>query len=558
MSGGQNSKALNVTKRLRWRIVLALLTAALLPLFLAGFGSWVVFRGMLEQKSSELMMSVVESHAKAIESHLAEQLHLLELAASSFDLKEIASSDRLSKLLIDLNQSSSTGFVDLGIIDDNGNHAAYVGPYDLRDRNYAEAEWFREVMESGTHISDVFLGYRKVPHCIIAVKAPSKDKPWLLRATINSEQFDRLVETEVLGEGSYAYIVNGEGSYQTTPLVGSLLDSKLEPMIGYHRGVRQSRIDVDGVEKIRATAWINGGRWMLGVEQDVKAIQAPVDKAIAYGALVVAFAVLLLVLTTFFATWHLTGQINKATAERDEMSLAFLRSAKLASIGELATGLAHEINNPLAIISAEHTNISDLIQLSDNSPTWRDEIRDSVKRCKEQVRRCAGITSKMLQFGRKSDSAVEPTDIVPRLSEIVDLLNRHASVRNVQIDCTISGDIPRVLADPIELEQVLINLINNAIDAMPAGGKITISAHRQDEYVQLDVSDNGVGIASQDLDRVFEPFYTTKPPGKGTGLGLSVCYGIVQSWGGRIRADSRVGEGTTIHILLPFHSSKNG
>jgi two-component system NtrC family sensor kinase len=292
---------------------------------------------------------------------------------------------------------------------------------------------------------------------------------------------------------------------------------------------------------------------MLGVEQNIKTIQAPVDRAIAKGAMVVAIAVLLLVLTTFFATWHLTGQINKATAERDEISRAFLRSAKLASIGELATGLAHEINNPLAIITAEQANMSDLLDSSDNDSIRRDEIKDSLKRCKEQVKRCAGITSKMLQFGRKRESSVQPTDIVPRLNEIVDFMNHHAGARSVQIDCRLGSGLPSVLVDPIELEQVLVNLINNSLDAMPSGGKITIAARREDDFVRLDVSDNGVGIDAKALDNIFEPFFTTKPPGKGTGLGLSVCYGIVQSWGGRMRAESKVGQGTTVRIFLPLH-----
>ncbi|MFH1573124.1 MAG: ATP-binding protein, partial [Acidobacteriota bacterium] len=238
--------------------------------------------------------------------------------------------------------------------------------------------------------------------------------------------------------------------------------------------------------------------------------------------------------------------------QKEEMTRAFMRSAKLASIGELATGLAHEINNPLAIISAEQTNISDLLWEPEATPDWKKQVQESVKRCKAQVQRCANITSKMLLFGRKQESRLELTDIVPRLEETVNLLERHARVRNIKISLDTAAHLPRVMVDPVEFEQVLVNLLNNAIDAMPQGGEIVIRAYPKQNSLMMDVADQGVGIPPDRLERVFEPFYTTKPAGQGTGLGLSVCYGMVHSWGGRISADSTVGEGTTVTVKLPL------
>ncbi len=558
MTASEISKSAGSAKALRWQILVALLVAALLPLVISGFGSWIVFRNMLQQKSLELMTTVVKGHADAIEAHLSERVHLLELAARSRSLEEAASTVKLQRLLEDLNQSSNSGFVDLGIIDTSGSHLAYVGPYDLSGRNYRETEWFKEVMVSGSYISDVFLGYRQLPHCIIAVKAGAGDRPWILRATINSDQFDRLVESEILGEGSLAYVVNREGLYQTSSPLGSLLEKAPELPVRHHLGVLQHKVNVRGTEKIRATTWMNGDRWMLGVEQDLETVQAPVDRAIADGAQVVAIAVLILIITTFLATRHLSTRIDKANAERDEMTRAFMRSAKLASVGELATGLAHEINNPLAVISAEQTNVSDLLQESETNPEWLDQALKAVERSREQVRRCAGITQKMLQFGRKRESDLGPVDIAPSCSATIELLKRHAAVRNVQIESDIDKNLPKVLADRIELEQVLVNLINNAVDAMPDGGTVELRAFRDGREVHLEVADNGIGITPVDIDRIFEPFYTTKPPGKGTGLGLSVCYGIIQSWGGRIWAQSDQGRGTVVHIHLPIHGTKGG
>ncbi|MBM3791550.1 MAG: hypothetical protein FJW35_14545 [Acidobacteria bacterium] len=517
---------------LRWRIVTVLLFAALLPLALTGFGSWIIFGRLLERKSVESMENTVLNHAHAIEAYLDESVHLLQLLVETNSIEELSTAGRLQELSVFLNRTTGGRFVDLGVIDADGRHLAYAGPYDLQDRNYREADWFEEVMIRGVFVSDVFLGFRQFPHCIIAVKASQGLRPWILRATINSERFEVFVRTGDLGEGSDAFIVNSEGLYQTPPKGGARMDRY--PGLGeVHRGVRDDRTTIDGVTKLKVTTWINDSRWALVVEQNLDTIRAPVNQAILQGAWVVLVAIGLLVLTTFLATRHLSRRIDQANAQREEMGHAFLRSAKLASIGELSTGLAHEINNPLAIISAEQTNISDLLKEMAGPSETRELALASAERCKLQVQRCANITRKML------------------IKEIVNLLQRQARLRNVAIITDIENDLPRIYVDPVEFEQVLVNLINNAMDAIPDGGEIRIRARQDEDQVHLEVRDNGTGIAADDLARIFEPFFTTKPVGKGTGLGLAVCYGVIHSWGGRIRAESELGKGTTMHIHVP-------
>ncbi len=542
--------AFSKQKTLRWRIVATLLIVSILPLVVAGFGGWIVFGELLEQKALEQMRILVSGHAKAIESNISNRTHLLHLLAQSHSIDNICNSEQLQDFLSDLNQSSDGGFIDLGVIDIKGNHLAYVGPYKLEDKNYRETDWFKEVMVQGVFVSDVFLGFRLVPHCIIAVKSTKGKSPWILRATINSQRFDELVKTGVSDKINDAFIINKEGIYQTTPRVGSLLDKSPLSVIDFNRGVNDQRITQNDTTWIIVNSWVNNDRWILIVKQELATVLEPVNQAIAKVAGVVIIAVAILIITTFLATWHLTNQIDKAHAEREEMSRAFIRSAKLASIGELATGLAHEINNPLAIISAEQTNISDLI--SELKADESEQIINSVDRCQAQVQRCASITRKMLQFGRKQESNPEPTDITPRVKDVINLLERHANVRNIKIESEIEHNLPEVLVDQIEFEQVLVNLINNAIDALPNGGKISIRTHMEKNGAHLVVQDNGIGIPTEVLERIFEPFYTTKPAGKGTGLGLSVCYGIVYSWGGRIKAESVQGEGTKIHVFLPL------
>lgn len=543
-------------KTLRWRIVVVLLAVSFLPLIVAGFGVWFIFGNLLEEKALEQMRTLVQGHGKAIESTLGNRIHLLQILAETNPIDDFKSADHLQSFLADLNQFSDGGFIDLGVIDANGYHLAYIGPYELLDKNYKDADWFKEVLRKGAYVSDVFLGFREVPHCVIAVKSSEGRFPWILRATINGQRFDELVKTGVSSQTNDAYIINRHGIYQTTPDKGRLLEKSPLEILDYHPGVKDQRITLDNTEKIIVTSWVNDNRWLLVVEQDLAVVKKSVHQAIAQIAGIVIIAVILLVITTFFATWHLTNLIDKANAEREEMSRAFVRSAKLASIGELATGLAHEINNPLAIISAEQTNISDIASDLTGNSDESEMIVDSVKRSQSQIRRCADITQKMLQFGRKQESKLELTNLVPRMHETLNLLERRAGVRNIKLESEIEDQLPRVMVDPIEFEQVLVNLINNSIDALPNGGVIRIKAYARKDLLHLEVIDNGVGIAPDDLDRIFEPFFTTKPAGKGTGLGLSMCYGIVHSWGGKIAAESTKGKGTRMIIMLPLPSQQ--
>ncbi len=537
---------------LRWRIITVLLAVSILPLLLMGVGAWFVFGRILEEKSLELQRTVVESHAGAIETYLADRIKSLRLFAETQGLEELTQAQYLSGLFDCLNRTSNNGFIDIGVIDSEGNHLAYVGPYDLLDKNYRDAEWFKEVEIQGRYISDVFLGFRNVPHCVIAVKSGNGSKPWFLRATINSDQMDAFVSAGMLGETGDAYIVNRAGLYQTTPRDGSLLEQSPFKNPAYFKGVQNRKEMMNGSLKIQVTTWLNQNNWLLVAQQDAWEIRAPVNRAVASGAVIVVLAMGVIVITTYLATRHLTRQIDRANARREEMFHAFMRSAKLASIGELATGLAHEINNPLAIISADQTNISDIIAGDGVQLPEREELALSLNRIKRQVARCKSITTKMLQFGRKRETELEPTDIAAHLGEIVAMLKRQAEVRNAELNLQIEEDLPPAMVDPVELEQVIVNLIQNSLHALPQGGAIDISCRVEGNELVIENRDNGKGIPPKAMERIFEPFFTTKPVGEGTGLGLSVVYGIVQSWNGQIRIDSEPGKGTVVRISIPL------
>lgn len=535
----------------RRRIVVVLLLVSLLPLLLLGLGVWVVFDSLSDQKTLEVQTSVVSGHAKSIELYFDERIRVLKFLIESGLIDDTSREPLLEKILGNLNESYENSFIDIGIISSEGRHISYVGPYDLKDKNYRETDWFRATRGQGAFISDIFLGYRNVPHLVIAVRSGPSESAWLLRVTINSDRFDGFVHARSLGRSGEAFIVNREGIYQTPARRGRVMERSSLEGLHFVPGVQHSRISEDRISKIQSTTWINRGRWLLVVRQDEDETRGPIRQAMLKGAIVIVLAMLLVTVTILAATRHLSRQIDEANRRREAAQRDFIRSAELASIGELAAGFAHEINNPLAILAAEQTNITDLAAHSEAGIAHGTEILESARRSKRQIERCGNITRKILQFARQGDASPAEVRLSEKLPEAVKLMERQARVRNIDIDLSVDEGLPAVFLDPVELEQVLVNLINNAMHAIEGRGRISIHACRETDSTLIEVKDTGRGIPPEQLDRIFEPFFTTKSVGQGTGLGLSVCYGIVGGWGGSLEVDSRVGHGSTFLIRIP-------
>jgi two-component system, NtrC family, sensor kinase len=541
---------------LRRRILAALLLVSSVPFLLLGAGAWFVFRGLAIEQTLGLHRTMARAHAAAIDLYLLEKVHSLEVIARTHSVDELRRPERLREVFDAIEGVHQHGFVDLGVIDHDGRHLAYVGPFDLMDRTYQDAEWFQAVMTRGSMVSDVFLGHRQAPHTVIAVRQPSRDGWWVLRATLDNRSLYALVRSLEVGATGDVFLVNREGLFQTPPRVGAVLAPSAQVNPQFHRDVQDQRVRTgEGIMR-QVTTWLNEGQWLLVVQQPEREILAPVSRAVAEGAMVVALALIVVLVATVLVTSRLIRRVEQADQQRDLMYGDLLRSAKLASLGEMATGLAHEINNPLAIISAEQTNLGDELSDLDLPTGARETLEEGIQRCKRQVERCGNITAKMLQFGRKTETVLRATEVEPVLREICQLLDRRARNSNVNLALKVDSGLPPAWLDANELEQVLANLVNNSVDAIDGGGTVTVSATREGDHILLQVADNGKGIPPEQLSRIFQPFFTTKPVGQGTGLGLAVVYGIVQGWGGSTQVESRPGVGTTMSIRIPLASDR--
>ena len=249
----------------------------------------------------------------------------------------------------------------------------------------------------------------------------------------------------------------------------------------------------------------------------------------------------------------LARRVRGGERELRDLDLRLLQSQKLAAIGELSSGIAHEINNPLAIITQEIDLTRELFGPTGcPDPGDLADIRDSLDQVGKQVARCRQITHKLLNFARKMEPVIQEEALERVIEDMALLVERDALGRGVAIVRDYDASLPPVRTDVPLLRQVILNLLTNALHATPTGGAITLGTCRRDGQAIIEVRDTGCGIPPHNMAKIFDPFFTTKEPGKGTGLGLSVSHGIVARLGGSLSAQSAPGQGATFTVALPL------
>ncbi|MBI5367274.1 MAG: PAS domain-containing protein, partial [Planctomycetes bacterium] len=258
---------------------------------------------------------------------------------------------------------------------------------------------------------------------------------------------------------------------------------------------------------------------------------------------------------------HVLEFIQDVT-DRKEMEASLVQAGKMVAVGELASGIAHEIANPLAAIGAS----AELLREVADGPALRDRpeleaFPRHLEKIERQVFRCKEIIQSLLAFARRGEpeAPLLPVDLNRVAEETLRLIEESARAQSKEIVREFAPDLPRVAGDPQQLQQVLLNLLTNALDALPGPGRIRIGSRRgPDGRVQVWVADSGCGIPAANLPRIFDPFFTTKPPGKGTGLGLYLCRRILTHLGGTVECASEPGRGATFTVTLPARTPERG
>lgn len=271
-----------------------------------------------------------------------------------------------------------------------------------------------------------------------------------------------------------------------------------------------------------------------------------------------AVSALLVAGVCFFFNRYLAQLVEIANKQKFFLDQQLIQSQKLAAVGELSSGIAHEINNPLAIIGQEAEWMRHLLKDPGGVNTqWQEDLKDSLQEIVRQIDRCKDITHKLLDFARKKEPLVQGADLNKLIEDMVKLVEKEAVHKNIIIARKYDENLPAISTDTPLMRQVVLNLLNNAVYAVSKDGTVTVTTRPEpDDWAVVEIDDTGCGIRKEDLGKIFDPFFTTKPQGEGTGLGLSICHGIVTKLGGRIDVMSVVGEGTIFSVRLPLQHGK--
>jgi two-component system NtrC family sensor kinase len=564
--------------RMRKTILSSMILVPLIPFILVIVVGYFYSKISIETRTVESLQRIVEDHRQMIDTFLRERRANLEFIINTESF-ETLSRPRELEFVFDNLQRTSHAFVDLGVFDQDGLHVAYHGPHQLTGKIYRDEPWFAEVMQKGVHISDVFSGFRAYPHFIIAVARKENNRTWVLRATIDTYIFDNMVKRVRISKTGEGYLINTAGYFQTEPRSGGKLlqpDTNSGLYLKHHEGIETfisngggfgrllSDLFIPGDESVflYATTWLKEKPWLLVVRQEKHDAFGKLRSAMYLIGLIAVLGGTAIILLAQDQTRRIIRRLQKIDAEKTGLENQLIRATRLAELGQMAAGFAHEINNPLQIIRSEQALMDFIIkELKEKKEITNNEalaeLEDSIRQIVIQIERCANITQAILKFGRKSEPVLENVFLRDFLPEIIAMVSNKAKVQGIAVNQIIADGLPPVFADKGQLQQVLLNLFNNAIDAIAErhgsrGGMLEIKAGvDENNQVKISVTDNGIGISPENIKKIFSPFFTTKPLGKGTGLGLSVCYGIVDSLGGAMEVTSQKNEGTTFSVRLP-------
>jgi two-component system NtrC family sensor kinase len=555
-SGERGSGILAHTINLRrlWKVtVLLMAVVSLTPLAVMTGIDYKVTQKSIESEILLVTSRVVSNTKRAVAFSLVERMSALDFIVRDNPHDALTDCARLATILDHL-QTSFQGFVDLGVIDSSGRQRCYVGPYELSGVDYAEQEWFHRVVNQGMHVSDVFPGFRQVPHLVIAVKhgLPNGDF-YVLRTSLEADFFNTLLTNLELGGKGDAFMINKAGILQTSSRSHGAILKAIDLQVP-ERSEETRVLEVrtpEGFPLIVGYAYIPETPFILMIVKEKAALMEAwrTTRHQLIGFLAVSITAILLVI--FGVTTYLVNRIYQADLRRIATLHQVEYANKMASLGRVGAGVAHEINNPLAIINEKAGLIKDIFTYTDRYAHDAKllGIADSILAA---VERCATITHRLLAFARSSEAEMRSVSLPDVITEVLGFMGKEAEYRSITVKVDFEEGVTTIESNRGKLQQIFLNLINNAFAAVADGGVIAIRAQRDsNDRVAVEVTDTGCGMTELERARVFEPFFTTRSSQGGTGLGLSITHSLVSEIGGSIRVESEPGQGSTFTVVLP-------
>ena len=539
-----------ILKKMYWvmrrNYIVRLLLIYMFPLILLVVYFQYQYNGLLTKSREHHLMSAAEGQSRILDIFIKERINNIINLIDNPSLSYPISSQELNKMFEKLHKDSDA-FIDLGYLDTTSIQKGYAGPLQFLEKKYYKKEkWYDELINTNERyvITDIYLGLRKTPHFTIGAKIIINKKTIIFKTSLDPQKIYNYMTSLEKSKDIHILIVNNSGYYQLAPTeVGKPMKlSFYIPNKSLNIGIKETKDS-----RFYAFSWLASLNWAVIVKEKEDTVKSYFNLKIE-----IIIASIIFIAFLFFVIIYRSKNIVKVEKEKDMVLLQFEQASKLATVGELAAGIAHEIGNPLNIIANEVGIMQDYSNPKFKSTKTLQDMNPHYKKIISAVYRIKDINKKLLTFVSQKDNELREYNLNDLIEDLVSgFFEREMKVDNIEIIRKLNHNIPTILTDSNQLRQVLINLLTNAHDAIKPSGKITISTNANTDNICIAVSDTGSGISQDKLRKIFLPFYTTKPVGKGTGLGLSVSYSIIKNLGGTITVDSKPGLGTTFTIILP-------
>lgn len=544
--------------KMRIRLIAGLIAIFILPHALFTVYFHIQFTASLKKTDKLNIAALSESQGNTIDLFLQERVVNLFNLFHGQEFSIHPTGHEMENYLHILRQVSDA-FMDVGFLSAQGIQVGYAGPFPyLQGKDYSKEAWFQTLMQhkAGYYISDIYLGFRNKPHFTIATKQLIDGQWHVMRSTLDPDKFYMFLRTLSHGKSVESTLINANGRYQIVdPDRGPLLGmSEFIPPKTNKAGV--SEMQIEGDPNLIAYTWLKEADWALLVRQPFAIAHEQMYQA---RKIMMASLVIFLCVTGAIIVFLTKKQVDRHRVlleKSQDLQSQLLHASKLASIGELATGVAHEINNPLAIITSTSGVIRDMLDPQFGMDAEPGKIIEEIDIIESAAFRAGRITRQMLDFGHEYKPSLSLCNVNTILDEVINGVKaREFKVANIEIVRDYHADLPQALLDADQIRQVFLNMINNAGDAIKGSGKITVATLAGDNEIQVNIRDTGMGMSAREMKKIFDPFFTTKEVGKGTGLGLSVSRSIVEALGGSIAVQSLKGQGTSFSIRLPIRNS---
>jgi len=512
----------------------------------------------------EALKSVVADHVRDIEMFLEERRGDIDFVLGAYPQEELSQSEAVEFVLALLKQKSPA-FMGLTLIKVQEKRVGLAGSRNPEGIGCDTSAWFDARVEADQRVSGVFSDNTEGAYFAISRRSASEPSV-VLCATINVEALLEAAKNGLRNNFDDVFLLDQDGFIRARRSSegdgDSLTRIVLDPDSG-RRVISFMNKGESGARYLVAAAPLSEGGWKLVVRQR---FSVAFNDLVQAGWYILAITLLAVVVTLSLAT-AVSRRIGNALKDADEagdiLRERLSRSVRLAELGEMTSGFAHEINNPLQVMESEITMMD--LALNDFKESavedvggFERDLRDSLDELQRQIQRCSKVTKSILTFGRQDSS--ENTDFL--LGDVmrgaIEMVRKKVEIKSVDLRFGIEPETLTVSGDIVKLRQVFLNLLNNAVYALvekyagEEGGRLVFRARPYGQgWVVIEIADNGPGIPKEVLANIYTPFFTTKPPQKGTGLGLAVCYGLIESMGGSIEVETWQGEGTVFRITLP-------